>query len=318
MNKKTLFLIASCMLNVVLVINIFRSTTHDEGSINTTYLKKRQIPDETRASISRDIETDPLGNGCSHVFIDAGSNRGVHGRFLFEPETYNQSTFTQKFTEIYGSNRTLQNMCVFAFEPNPMHTKPQSDTQAAYTRMGWRYHYMPFGVSDGDGQLTFYRNYDVIWGALAEEWGFSTKLQGAAVKDQEVLVNVIDFSQWLDHHVLKRDIPEKNEFNLGPPLIVMKMDIEGSEYAVLEHMIDTGTAYRVNYIFGEWHPVPQLIKGQNYSTPEELGGLSLSLASRLLENDGPGFVNFDNEEYLHDGMEYPVSMVHHGLNSTVR
>jgi hypothetical protein len=270
-------------------------------------LKKKQIPVETTTVASaRNLETAPLGNGCYHIFIDAGSNRGVHGRFLFEPEKYNQSEFAQKFTEVYGNNRTLQNICVFTFEPNPMHAKPQNDTQAAYTRMGWRYHYMPFGVSDRDGQLTFYRNYDVIWGALAEEWGFSTTLHGAAVQDQEVLVKIIDISKWLDDHILKRDIPEKNEFNVGPPLIVMKMDIEGSEYAVLAHMIDTGTAYRVNYIFGEWHPVSQVIKGQNYSTPEELQVLQTSLSSRLSENGGPGFVDFDDEEYLHDGMEYPV------------
>jgi hypothetical protein len=144
--------------------------------------------------------------------------------------------------------------------------------------MGWRYQYMPYGVSDSDGHLTFYRNYDVVWGSLAEEWGFSTTLHGAAVQDQEVLVNIIDLSKWLDEHILKQDIPEKNDFNVGPPLIVMKMDIEGSEYAVLEHMIDTGTAYtRVNYIFGEWHPVSQVIKGHNYSTPEELEVLRASL-----------------------------------------
>ena len=167
---------------------------------------------------------------------------------------------------------------------------------------------MPYGVSDSDGHLTFYRNYDVVWGSLAEEWGFSTTLHGAAVQDQEVLVNIIDLSKWLEEHILKRDIPEKNDFNVGPPLIVMKMDIEGSEYAVLEHMIDTGTAYRVNYIFGEWHPVSQVIKGHNYSTPEELEVLRTSLSSRLLENGGPGFVQFDDEEYLHDGMEYPVHL----------
>ena len=42
-------------------------------------------------------------------------------------------------------------------------------------------------------------------------------------------------------------------------LLQTKMDIEGSDFAVLGHMIDTETANMVNYFFGEWHPVPQFI-----------------------------------------------------------
>lgn len=76
-------------------------------------------------------------------------------RFLFEPNLYPKSTFVKKFGEVFGHNRKLQNVCVFAFEPNPYHKKSQMATQTAYQRMGWRYHYMPFGVSDSDGELTF-------------------------------------------------------------------------------------------------------------------------------------------------------------------
>jgi hypothetical protein len=48
------------------------------------------------------------------------------------------------------------------------------------------------------------------------------------------------------------------------------------------------------------------IKGHNNSTPEELQGLWTNQSFRLSGNGGPGLVDFDDEEYLHDGMEYPL------------
>ena len=67
------------------------------------------------------INSVALGNGCYHVFIDAGSNVGVHGRFLFEPTKYPKSVFAKKFNVLFGKHWTCQNICVFAFEPNPKH-----------------------------------------------------------------------------------------------------------------------------------------------------------------------------------------------------
>ena len=33
-----------------------------------------------------------LGDGCYHVFLDIGSNIGIHGRFLYEPDRYPDSS----------------------------------------------------------------------------------------------------------------------------------------------------------------------------------------------------------------------------------
>jgi hypothetical protein len=114
-----------------------------------------------------------LADGCYHVFLDCGSNLGVHGRFLFEPHKYPNSTFVTIFDEHFGAYRTQQNICVFAFEPNPRHTQKQLLTQTKYRTMGWRYHYMPYGVGDMDGNLTFYRNLFTSNGTFNEEHGFS-------------------------------------------------------------------------------------------------------------------------------------------------
>ena len=54
------------------------------------------------------------------------------------------------------------------------------------------------------------------------------------------LVECVDFAAWLDR--LNRDD------------VVVKMDVEGAEYMLLEHMIATGTIERVGLLLIEWHP----------------------------------------------------------------
>jgi hypothetical protein len=175
--------------------------------------------------------------------------------------------------------------------------------------MRWRYHYIPAAVSDHNGYQTFHRNADDIEGALNEEWGFSmVSMSFKDSNEQEVEVDIIDFAAWLERNVVEREIPLNNTYNHGHPLVMMKMDIEGYEFAVLEHLLDTGAAHKINIIVGEWHPgfVPQVIKGRNYTHPEQLQELSKNITDRLNADNGPGFFAFDDEEYLRDGMEYPV------------
>lgn len=250
-----------------------------------------------------------LGNGCYHVFIDAGSNRGVHGRFLFEPEKYPQSEFSKKLDIVFGGNRTRQNICVFAFEPNPKHISSQCTTEVFYARMGWRYHFMPYGVSDSGGNLTFYRNQLLNCNGNCEEWGFSTVSAAGGPNDTDsIVVNVLNFSSWLEKHILARDIPEKNSYNILPSSLVMKMDIEGSEYQVLLNLLESGVSHKFDHIIGEFHSHhgnSHVINGivmQN----AEVADFEKNLTSRLQANGGPGFLEFDDEQYLHDGMEYPI------------
>ena len=90
-----------------------------------------------------------LGDGCYHVFLDMGSNRGVHGRFLFEPEKYPNNLIGPIFDEAFGNmSRQKMPICVFAFEPNPVHIEKQRATEKAYRLMGWRYTFLNVGVSD--------------------------------------------------------------------------------------------------------------------------------------------------------------------------
>ena len=64
---------------------------------------------------------------------------------------------------------------------------------------------------------------------------------GQLDRDNPDTVECIDFSKWINNNFDKDDY------------IIVKMDIEGSEYDILEKMIKDGTLTHINKLFIEWH-----------------------------------------------------------------
>lgn len=71
-------------------------------------------------------------------------------------------------------------------------------------------------------------------------------------KDHPIKVKCIDFSQWLIRNFEITD------------LIIIKMDIEGSEYKVLNKMIDDGSIRYADRIYIEWHPIESVPMKAHY------------------------------------------------------
>jgi FkbM family methyltransferase len=290
---------------------------HQQKSLESIILTSDETARKQENSHMKPHRPPSLADGCYHVFVDAGSNRGVHGRFLFEPEKYNRSLFIKKFDEMFGNNRTKQNICVFAFEPNVQkHNASQMATQEAYHRLGWRYHYIPYGVSDKDGQVTFFRNWDYFNGLRREEWGFGTHLHSTKMNASDAVMNsslvaiveTIDLATWSERHIFNRTIPFKNEYNRHHPVVAMKIDVEGSEYRTIDHMIESGTACKFDYILGELHftDVPQAFGKHNLTTEHHAERYAKYMKKALAKEGCPKFLEFDDEKYLHDGQPYPV------------
>lgn len=59
--------------------------------------------------------------------------------------------------------------------------------------------------------------------------------------DTTVTVNCIDFAAWIKQHYCAEDY------------IVLKLDIEGAEYQVLQHMLDSGVLSWIDQLYVEWH-----------------------------------------------------------------
>jgi len=266
---------------------------------------------------------EKFGDGCYHVFLDVGSNVGVHGRFLFEPQKYpNAKEAHGIFNEHFGGPeiRDNRNICVFAFEPNPVHKERHLQLQEAYSKVGWRYHHFAAGAGDKVENVTFYHQDN----GNNNEWGFSSsKREGG----ENIPVNVtsIRLSSWLREHIEGRMIPQapsdagsKNETKVESkrPTVVMKFDVEGYEYILLPDLMFTGAmCSNIDYAFGEVHPwigaeIPpeeKTGKGGLYlrSKPEARKYWDdLLMAFRSLRSNDcrTKIEELDDESYLMDGM----------------
>jgi len=148
--------------------------------------------------------TPILGNGCVKIFLDVGSNIGMHSRFLFEPNLYQpRHRYDNIFDSEFGVDRTQnkEEMCVVAFEPNPRHRKRHQQLATAYARQGWKYRafYAAVGGStwqlSSDNKLAFYVN-----DKGNNDWGFSieNKKRGHTKK---VRVPILDLSRFVQEHI---------------------------------------------------------------------------------------------------------------------
>ena len=198
----------------------------------------------------------PAANGCRYVFLDVGSNVGMHVRFLFEPERFPLNKYGGIFNRTFPRRRSdRQDICAFGFEPNPKHKERLNQLQKQYSEIGWRVQSFHEAVAAKEGRATFWHVNDVDdtihneWGFSAQDWSNHTN----GVNASEEMVPTIDFAAWTIHNVHMRNVPSAMFHNDPPPTVVMKMDVEGSEYEVLANMLVRGALCDISLITIEWH-----------------------------------------------------------------
>ena len=129
----------------------------------------------------------------------------------------------------------------FAFEPQPELAGCVEEARRRHPGVAIRF--FPKAVWVRDGTMDFYLA--TVWGP--NHRGGSTLLAGhtrnpAKVDySRSVTVECIDFSRWIRRNFDRRDH------------LVVKMDIEGAEYPVLEKMVADGTIDSVKELIVEFH-----------------------------------------------------------------
>ena len=173
------------------------------------------------------------------VFIDCGANNGCSVRM---------------FRGIYDKDETYK---VFCFEPNPVFDEWYDDLDVILIEKA---------VWIRDEMLTFYQ---IENRADGKESGASTLNETKAMAHKnvtvhEIKVEAIDFSTWIVD-------------NLDPDdEIILKMDIEGSEYEVLDKMIEDETISYIDKLYIEFHwEKIGLDKGDHDHLLERLGDLEI-------------------------------------------
>ena len=96
-------------------------------------------------------EPNPL-DGCLHVFIDLGSNRGLQIRKLYEPHNFPLAPVLPLYEKFFGraETRSLKELCSVSFEPNSKHAAHLRGMAEAYATCGINMLVMEAGVGHKD------------------------------------------------------------------------------------------------------------------------------------------------------------------------
>jgi len=290
---RTLWLIPLCLL----VGLIFVYETRRSG-ISTFVIDK--APSFLKSVAEEDRQG--LLDGCYHVYLDVGSNVGVQVRKLFQPSLYPKAPILPMFDKTFGPLKDRKDkICAVGFEPNPHHTQILSAIEKSYQSCGWKAWLLTeTGVSNRSGYADFYSD-----GAMAmKEWGggiLSPDVNAIALEAQKSAkpIRLVRLSQFLLQTVGRRKLPPATK-GQGPPRVLMKMDIEGSEIDVLPDILFNGGLSAVNGLMIEFHSRLEKLP-QRKASHQKLNDIlnQLSSFSKNLPSSGYDFsiVNLDDETY---------------------
>ena len=192
-------------------------------------------------------------DGCRYVFLDVGSNIGNHVRFLYEAEKFPGSSYAKIFNETFPVYRGRPDVCAFGWEANSAHVPWLNRLQQAYKQQGWLAHWFaPVAVADKDGTIEFWHVNDT-YDKSHNEWGYSMRHRNQLGAGFKEVVRAMDLARWINAHVHRRRVPDAIREDDPPPAVVMKMDIEGSEFSVLPSLLATGAMCSISYLTVEYH-----------------------------------------------------------------
>ncbi|KAK3275649.1 hypothetical protein CYMTET_16232 [Cymbomonas tetramitiformis] len=231
------------------------NVTEDKAALGSDR-KRRQFP-------WPDI---PIPDTCRYVYVDCGCNLGVNVRKVFEPHLYPGAPLAVAFNKIFGhpNQRVLPEwgLCVFAFEPNPVHTQRLQEIEVAYRRKGWQvFIHARTAVGVNDSLTKIYRDKDERQGdvffdpKLPHPLSHSSStvrdhgLGGTAVRQ----VDLVDFLLRLSARHIPTPPSISDHEDVAPPAVILKIDIEGSEHNIMPKLLLSGALCTLNSLYIEWH-----------------------------------------------------------------
>lgn len=186
------------------------------------------------------------------LFIDMGSNLGQG--FSFFSEFYSPNTFDY-----------------WLIEANPFCIDPlKTNVLNLYRKHSWRgeWEIINKAVSSENGTLKLY-------GLVEDERG-NTSVGASVIKDHNSVWYNSSESQALEVQTVRvSELIEKASKKYAT--IVVKMDIEASEYDALDDLIQTNFIHKIDHIYVEWH--------SQFFSAEKLGNI------RLRENKLKAFLS---------------------------
>ena len=201
---------------------------------------------------------------CEHLYLDVGSNIGVQIRKLFEPHKYPGAPVHTMFDASFGaaSGGKRCRVCAIGVEPNPRHRKRLAQLQRRLSAAGVGV--MVFeaaaGAADGVASLQFGARKSAYEDAGASALGI-----GRYKGSDEVQVRMLRLSRIVRAARAALDASASaaatttagstagSTAAVARGQILMKLDVEGSEWTVLPDLMQTGALCAVDQIFAEYH-----------------------------------------------------------------
>jgi len=193
-------------------------------------------------------------------------------------------------------------LCAFGFEANPRHGKRLKEISTAYQKQRWfAQFFVPVAVSDNNAaSVMFHSNGENEHHNWAGSVTFSGRLDDA---NTSVKVPTIDLAEWITEEIVPR-----TWLAPGAPHVLMKMDIEGSEYTVLPKLLAKGLLCRgvIDTLFIEFHK-----KSQGTEVVPDVRETFRRLETELYNTSrcGPRGITklskLDDESFHHDGKPLP-------------
>jgi hypothetical protein len=195
---------------------------------------------------------------CKHLYIDMGSNIGVQMRKVYQPSGYPGAKVEPTFSRFFGSNNNRKDVCTIGFEANLHHTSRLLELQYNYRNASYPcVIFTETAVSNKIGTVEFFL--DPLAKPEKHEWGATAVACNERVKACPDAKNrasalAIDMNQFL-HNVYSLWTSTSSYASTKDHKIVAKMDIEGSEFNVLPHMMLHGSICFIDFLIIEFHPL---------------------------------------------------------------
>merc|ERR1712180_450038 len=219
--------------------------------------------ESTQGDSSQEKRPNPL-DGCLHVFLDLGSNRGLQIRKLYEPHLFPLAPILPLYERYFGppEERKLQEICSVSVEPNPKHADHLIQLADSYATCGIKV--LVFN-NTGVGHKDTVSRFAPFNTLLGQEVGQDASAR--LIHDDESVeefmkthfhegvemetVTVLRIAKFITDVVATRELPRTAA--VTTPRVVIKADIEGAELKIIPDMVITGALGHIDNIHMEWH-----------------------------------------------------------------
>ena len=184
---------------------------------------------------------------CRFAYLDLGSNMGVQIRKLYESWLYPNAKLLAYYDRLFGKitkGYRREDVCAFGFESNPKHIKILRYIESAYRKKRLNVTFYHNVVSNrSNDKVTIYSetHFDVDGGARITD----VRIRKAKVMSKYD-IETIDIAEFIQDNLLPLNLVK----------VLMKMDIEGSEFIVLPHLLKNNLLCKsaITEIVIEMHP----------------------------------------------------------------